>query len=98
MECTRPSADRSGGRRSISSAKHYNGRDYTFTFTDTNGYTDLGVLDILTNSFLDGISPCYEAYVPTGATTGYLYLMDDAGDGSYVSGSPMLLSSGGVVS
>jgi uncharacterized repeat protein (TIGR02543 family) len=67
---------------------------YSFTFTDTNGYSDLGVLDILTNGFLDGISACYVAYVPTGATTGYLYLVDDAGDGGYASGSPMLLSSG----
>jgi hypothetical protein len=73
------------------------GQTFTFTFTDTNGYADLNVLDILTNSFLDGISACYVAYVPTGATTGYLYLVDDAGDGGYVSGSPMLLSSGGTL-
>jgi RHS repeat-associated protein len=73
------------------------GQTYTFTFTDTNGYADLNVLDILTNSFLDGISACYVAYVPTGATTGYLYMVDDAGDGGYVSGSPMLLSSGGTL-
>jgi hypothetical protein len=70
---------------------------YTFTFTDTNGYADLGVLDILTNSFLDGIGACYVAYVPTGAATGYLYMVDDAGDGGYVSGSPLLLSSGGTL-
>jgi uncharacterized repeat protein (TIGR02543 family) len=73
------------------------GGTYSFTFTDTNGYSDLGVLDILTNSFLDGISACYLAYVPTGATTGYLYLVDNAGDGGYASGSPMLLSSGGTL-
>ncbi|HEY1754001.1 MAG TPA: hypothetical protein VGG72_01300 [Bryobacteraceae bacterium] len=74
------------------------GQTYTFTFTDTNGYPDLAVLDILTNSFLDGIGACYAAYVPTGATTGYLYLVDDAGDGGYASGSPILLSSGGTLS
>jgi hypothetical protein len=73
------------------------GATYTFTFTDTNGYQDLGVLDILINSFLDGISACYVAYVPTAATTGYLYMVDDAGDGGYVAGSPMLLSSGGTL-
>jgi hypothetical protein len=61
---------------------------YTFTFTDTNGFADLGVIDILINSFLDGTDACYVAYVPTSATTGYLYLVDDAGDGRYASGSP----------
>jgi hypothetical protein len=73
------------------------GQTYTFTFTDTAGYSDLSVLDVLTNSFLDGINACYVAYVPTGATTGYLYLVDDAGDGGYASGSPLLLSSGGTL-
>jgi hypothetical protein len=73
------------------------GQTYTFTFTDTNGYTDLNVLDILTNSFLDGITACYVAYVPTGATTGYLYLVDDGGDGGYAAGSPRLLSAGGTL-
>ena len=68
---------------------------YTFTFTDTNGYSDLAVLDILTNSFLDGITACYIAYVPTGPTTGYVYLVDDGGDGGYAAGSPIALSSGG---
>ncbi len=73
------------------------GQNYTFTFTDTNGYADLSVLDVLTNGFLDGISACYIAYVPTGPSTGYLYLVDDAGDGGYAPGSPVLLSSGTVV-
>jgi hypothetical protein len=57
----------------------------------------LGVVDILTNSFLDAIDACYVAYVPTSATTGYLYLVDDAGDGGYAAGSPILLSSGGTL-
>ena len=73
------------------------GQNYTFTFTDTNGYADLSVLDILTNSFLDGINACYIAYAPTGPSTGYLYLVDDAGDGGYAPGSPVLLSSGSVL-
>jgi hypothetical protein len=70
---------------------------YTFTFTDTKGYSDLSVVDILTNSFLDGISACYVAYVPTSASTGYLYLVDDAGDGGYAPGSPLSLASGGTL-
>ncbi|HEY1754605.1 MAG TPA: FG-GAP-like repeat-containing protein [Bryobacteraceae bacterium] len=73
------------------------GQTYSFTFTDTSGYADLAVLDVLTNSFLDGISACYLAYVPTGASNGYLYLVDDAGDGGYSAGSPILLSSGGTL-
>jgi hypothetical protein len=73
------------------------GQTYTFAFTDTNGYTDLNVLDILTNSFLDGISACYVAYVLTGPTTGYVYLVDDYGAGGYAAGSPMLLSAGGTL-
>ncbi|HEY1758522.1 MAG TPA: Ig-like domain-containing protein [Bryobacteraceae bacterium] len=70
------------------------GQTYTFSFTDSSGYADLAVLDVLTNSFLDGITACYFAYVPTSSTNGYLYLVDDAGDGGYASGSPILLSSG----
>jgi hypothetical protein len=66
---------------------------YTFTFTDTNGYGDLAVVDILINSVLDGIGACYVAYVPTGPSTGYVYLVDDAGDGGYTQGSPMALPS-----
>jgi hypothetical protein len=73
------------------------GQTYTFTFTDSNGFADLFVLDILTNSFLDGISACYIAYVPTTPTNGYVYLVDDAGDGGYVPGSPVGLSSGSVL-
>jgi List-Bact-rpt repeat protein len=69
------------------------GQTYTFTFTDTNGYGDLAVVDILTNSFLDGIGACYVAFAPTSATSGYLYLVDDAGDGGYASGSPISLPS-----
>ncbi|HEY1757189.1 MAG TPA: hypothetical protein VGG72_17580 [Bryobacteraceae bacterium] len=73
------------------------GQTFTFTFTDTNGYADLAVVDILTNGFLDAINACYVAYVPTSASAGYLYLVDDAGDGAYAPGSPMLLSSGGAL-
>jgi len=37
------------------------------------------------------------AYAPTSATTGYVYLVDDAGDGGYVGGSPMYLPSSGTL-
>jgi Putative binding domain, N-terminal len=73
------------------------GQTYTFTFTDSNGYADLFVLDVLTNSFLVGNNACYFAYVPTTPTNGYLYLVDDAGDGGYAPGSPIALSSGGTL-
>ena len=52
----------------------------TFTFTDTNGFQDLSVLNVLINDFLDGRHACYVAFVPNGATSGSLYLVDDAGD------------------
>jgi YD repeat-containing protein len=52
----------------------------TFTFSDSGGWQNLGVQDILINSALDGRHACYIAYVPSGATTGSLYLVDDAGD------------------
>ena len=40
---------------------------------------------------------CYLALAPTSATNGYLYLVDDAGDGGYAPGSPIALSSGGTL-
>ncbi|HEY2018396.1 MAG TPA: hypothetical protein VGH38_33050, partial [Bryobacteraceae bacterium] len=49
---------------------------FTFTFTDVNGWTDLGVVNILINSSLDGRNACYLAYSrPVNA----LYLVNDAG-------------------
>jgi hypothetical protein len=50
---------------------------YSFTFSDTNGIADLGVVNILINSAIDGRHACYLAFVPS---TGALYLVDDAGD------------------
>jgi hypothetical protein len=69
------------------------GQTYTFTYTDTNGFADLAVVNVLTNSSLDGIGACYVAFAPTSATSGYLYLVDDAGDGGYAAGSPIALPS-----
>ncbi len=73
------------------------GPTYSFTFNDTNGYPDLAVVNVLINGSLDGIGACYLAFAPTGATTGYLYLVDDAGDGGYASGSPIALPSSGTL-
>ena len=56
------------------------GQAYTFTFSDTNGFADLSVLNVLINNFIDGRHACYVAYVPSAATTGTLFLVDDAGD------------------
>jgi hypothetical protein len=53
---------------------------YIFNFADTNGWQDLAVLNILVNSAIDGRHACYIAYVPAGASTGAVDLVDDAGD------------------
>jgi hypothetical protein len=63
----------------------------TFTFSESSGYSSLAVVDVLINSYITGVKACYFAFVPTSATGGYLYLVDDAGDGHYVSGSPMYI-------
>jgi hypothetical protein len=73
------------------------GQTYTFTFTDTNGFADLAVVDVLIHSSLNGIGACYVAFAPTSATSGQLYLVDDAGDGRYASGSPISLPSSSTV-
>ncbi len=70
---------------------------FTFSFSDTGGWQGIAVLDVLINSYLDGIGACYMAFVPATASSGYLYLVDDAGDGGYVSGTPMLLPSGNTL-
>jgi len=64
---------------------------YTFTFTDSNGFGDLAVVDILINNSLSGIGACYVAVVPTGTVSGYLSLVDDADDGGYA-GSSLICS------
>jgi hypothetical protein len=54
---------------------------YSFTFTDTSGWQDIAVANILINNALDGRGACYLAFSPSGAAAGSLYLVDDAGDG-----------------
>src|SRR5437016_4861940 len=60
----------------------------TFTITDTSGYTNLGVVNVLINDFIDGRSACYAAYAEGGNT---LYLVDDAGDAGGPFAGSMLL-------
>lgn len=54
------------------------GGTFEFNFSDTKGFQDLGVLNVLINNFLDGRSACYLAYSRPG---GVLYLVGDAGGG-----------------
>jgi len=49
---------------------------FIFTFDDSKGYQDLGVVDILINNFLDGRQACYLAY---SRPFNVLYLVNDAG-------------------
>lgn len=67
-------------------------QSFTFTFTDTKGYYDLGVVNILIHSSLDGRPACYLAY---SRPLNVLYLVDDPGTG-LLPGLP--LSSGGTLS
>ncbi|SPF34076.1 hypothetical protein SBA4_1420011 [Candidatus Sulfopaludibacter sp. SbA4] len=69
---------------------------FTFTFSDAGGYQDLTVLDVLIRDVLDGRQSCYVAFVPSGPTSGSVYLVDDQGDagGPY---SGLVLPGGGSV-
>jgi hypothetical protein len=49
---------------------------FTATFTDTNGTSDLGVINILINRALNGANGCYLAY---SQPANILYLVDDSG-------------------
>jgi len=70
---------------------------YTFTFSDSVGWQDIVVTDILVNGAINGVNACYLAYVPAGAATGSVFLVDNAGDagGPY---SGMVLPGTGTVS
>jgi hypothetical protein len=59
--------------------------------TDRNGASDLGVVNLLINDFIDGRQACYLAYVPATAT---LLLVSDAGSaGGPYAGSTKLTGS-----
>ena len=64
------------------------------TFSDTKGWQDLGVVNILINDFLDGRRACYLAYDRASST---LFLVNDAGTAllpGWVLNSPGGLSNG----
>ena len=71
-----------------------NAQAFLFTFNDTKGAGDLGVVDVLINSAINGQRACYVAYsVPFNT----LYLVDDAGDaGGPFAGSMPLNGTGSV--
>ncbi|MEZ5354863.1 MAG: hypothetical protein R2762_19690 [Bryobacteraceae bacterium] len=50
---------------------------FTFTFTDTKGFADLDILNVLINHAVDGRNACYLAYARSINT---LFLVNDAGD------------------
>lgn len=62
----------------------------TVTVSDANGYQSIGLVDLLINNYLDGASACYVAFVPSSASAGYIYLVNDAGDpnGDFAPNSP----------
>jgi hypothetical protein len=64
---------------------------YTFTFSDSNGFQDLGIENILINSSLDGTHACYLAISPADST---LFLVNDTG--SSLSPSKALDQPGGT--
>ena len=51
---------------------------FSFTFSDPDGWQDLGVVNVLVNSALDGRQACYLAY---SRPLNQLYLVNDAGSG-----------------
>ena len=51
---------------------------FTFTFSDSGGWQNLGVINVLVNNFLDGRQACYLAY---SRQYNVLYLVDDPGSG-----------------
>ncbi len=53
-----------------------NAQTFTFTFTDTFGWQNLGVLNVLINDALDGRFGCYLAY---SRPLNVLYLVNDTG-------------------
>lgn len=70
-----------GGSPAVGSVSPNAGRGRTqtfvFTFTDGNGWQNLGVLNILINDYLDGRHGCYLAY---SRPLGVLYLVNDPGN------------------
>ena len=53
---------------------------YTFTLSDTLGWSDLNLVDVLINANINALHGCYFAFKPSGSTGGTVLLVDDAGD------------------
>jgi len=66
---------------------------YTFTFTDTNGWQDIAVANVLINSAINGIGACFVAFIPG---SGSLFLVDNAGDAGGPYAGMQLPGSGAV--
>jgi protocatechuate 3,4-dioxygenase beta subunit len=67
-----------------------------FTFSDSNGWQDIAIANILVNSSIDGRQACYIAFVPETSSSGILYLVDDSGDASGPYASMAIPGSGSV--
>jgi len=64
-----------------------------FTWTDTRGTGDIGIVNVLINNFIDGRNSCYLAYSPSSNT---MYLVDDAGDAGGPFAGSMVLNGGNL--
>src|SRR6185295_16721842 len=64
-----------------------------FTITDTAGFTNLGVINVLVNDFLDGRNACYLAYSEAANS---LFLVNDAGNGGGPFAGSMVLDGSAV--
>jgi len=63
---------------------------FAFTFSDPSGWQSLAVADVLINNDLDGRQSCFIAFVPSGASSGTVFLTDDTGvTGGPASGMPL---------
>jgi len=65
-----------------------------FTMTDTGGYTNIGVVDVLIHDSIDSRAACYVSYAES---TNMLYLVDDASDASGPYAGQMKLNGSGSV-
>ncbi|SPF56878.1 conserved hypothetical protein [Candidatus Sulfopaludibacter sp. SbA4] len=57
-----------------------NTQTFTATFTDTGGWENFSVVDVLIRDVLDGRQACYVAFIPSGPNSGSVLLVDDGGD------------------
>jgi uncharacterized repeat protein (TIGR01451 family) len=72
-----------------------NAQTVTFNLTDRNGASDIGIVNVLINNFLDARQACYLAYV---ASANLLILVNDSGDaGGNYAGSMALNGTGSTI-